>query len=80
MKGALTIAIALLVLCLLVGAVAAFQFDLSALPEPGRAETYVATKAKRLLIQRASRDAIPPPPADLQGTNCMAQNAAHVTG
>lgn len=85
MKGALTIAIALLVLFLVVGAVAARQFNLSALPEPGRAETYLATKAKRFLIQRASGGAIPRPPADLQqvprrGTNCTAQNAAHVTG
>ena len=66
MKRALIIAIALVVLVLLAGAVAASQFDLSALPEPGTAETCLATKAKRFLIQRASRRAIPPPPADLQ--------------
>jgi len=66
MKRALTIAIALVVLVLLVGAVAASQFDLSALPEPRAAESYLATKAKRFLIQRASRGAIPPSPADLQ--------------
>ena len=68
MKHALTIAIALVVLFLLVGVVAASQFNLSALPEPGTTETYIATKAKRFLIQRASRAAIPPPPADLQAS------------
>lgn len=68
MKRPFTVAIALLVLFLLVGAVAASQFNLSALPEPGRAETYLATKAKRFLIRRASRGAIAPPPADLQAS------------
>jgi mono/diheme cytochrome c family protein len=68
MKRAPTIAIALLVLFFLVAAVAASQFNLSALPEPGRAESYLATKAKRFLIYRASRGAVPPPPADLQAS------------
>jgi len=66
MKHALAIAIALVVLLLIVGAVAVFEFNLSALPEPGTTETYLATKAKRFLIRRASRAAIPPSPADLQ--------------
>ena len=66
MKHALTLAIALLVLFLLFGVVAASQFNLSALPEPGRTETYLANKAKRFLVRRASRAAVPQPPADLQ--------------
>jgi hypothetical protein len=36
--------------------VVASQFSLSALPEPGLVETYVATTGKRWLVSRASRD------------------------
>jgi len=67
---------------LLVGGAAALQFNLSALPEPGRMETLLATKGKRFLIRRASHGEIPPPPADMQtsieegdklfGTECAA--------
>lgn len=35
--------------------VAASQFSLSALPEPSRTETYLATRGKRFLVSRASR-------------------------
>lgn len=66
MKRPLATAIALLVLFLLVGAAAVSQFNLSARSEPGRAESYLATKAKRFLIHKASRGAVPPPPVDLQ--------------
>jgi mono/diheme cytochrome c family protein len=41
----------------------AYQFSLSALPEPGRLETYVATKAKLWLIRRSARREIPKAPA-----------------
>lgn len=41
------------------------QFRLSAVEEPGHFETLVASWAKRLLVRRASRRGIPPPPADL---------------
>ena len=42
-----------------------FEFNPSALPEPGKAETFVATTALRIVVwRRASRDAIPPAPAD----------------
>ncbi len=67
---------------LLVGGAAALQFNLSALPEPGRMETLLATKGKRFLIRRASHGEIPPPPADMRtsieegdklfGTECAA--------
>jgi mono/diheme cytochrome c family protein len=60
----------------------AFQFNLSALPEPGRMETHLAAEAKRLLIRIASQKEIPPPPTDVQtsieegdklfGTECAA--------
>jgi mono/diheme cytochrome c family protein len=68
----------LAVLVILTGAL---RFSLSAIPEPGRTETYIASKARRLLIRRASqREQIPPAPADrdasveegdkLYGTEC----------
>jgi mono/diheme cytochrome c family protein len=48
----------------LVGGVMASQFNLSALPEPGKTETVIATKAKHFLVRRASRAGIAPAPAD----------------
>lgn len=41
---------------------AAYQFNLSALNEPGRMETYLATKAKRWMVSRSARGALPPEP------------------
>lgn len=80
MKRCFLILTVLVVLLLVVGGVAALQFDLSALPEPGRMETVLATKGKRFLVRRASRGEIPLPPADrrlsvtegdkLFGTDC----------
>lgn len=66
MKRRLTFAIAVVALMILGALVSVSQFNLSALPEPGRAETYLATKAKHYLVHRASRAGIPPPPIDLQ--------------
>lgn len=40
------------------------RFDLSALPEPSRFETSMATKAKNWYIGRAAHDALPAAPAD----------------
>jgi len=45
-------------------AIAASRFTLSAVPEPGRAETFLATKAKHYLVQRNSRNGVPAPPLD----------------
>jgi mono/diheme cytochrome c family protein len=56
----------ILALVLIVGGVMASQFNLSALPEPGRTETRIATKAKHFFVRRASRGEIPPSPKDLQ--------------
>lgn len=66
MKRSLLIVASVFAFLLLVGGAAAFQFNLSALPEPGRMETLLATKGKRLLIRIASRKEIPPPPTDIQ--------------
>lgn len=41
------------------GVALALQFDLSALPEPGRVEVELATHAKHFLIRRASRSSVP---------------------
>lgn len=70
------------VLVLVAAVAAASQFTLSALPEPGRTETLLATKAKHYLVSRSSRKGIPPAPADRQaaikegdrlfGTECAA--------
>ena len=75
-----------LVLVAVIAVVAASQFTLSALPEPGRTETFLATKAKRYLVHRSSREGIPPAPADRQasikegerlfGTDCAACHGA----
>jgi mono/diheme cytochrome c family protein len=41
------------------------QFNPSALPEPGEAETFVASNALHLLVWRESRrEIVPPPPTD----------------
>jgi mono/diheme cytochrome c family protein len=54
-------------LILLLGWLAVSQFSLSALDDPGRLETYLATKAKRFLVARGARSSggarnVPPPP------------------
>jgi mono/diheme cytochrome c family protein len=55
------------VLVLIAIAVAgASRFTLSALPEPGRMETLLATKAKHYLVHKSTRAGIPPAPADRQ--------------
>ena len=68
MKRFLISVLSLFILVLLVGGLVAFEFNLSALPEPGRMETLLATKGKHLLVRRASRGEIPAPPADMQAS------------
>jgi hypothetical protein len=72
-----------IVAALAVGAVT--RFTLSALPEPGQAETFLATKAKRFLVHKGSRHGIPPAPQtgrrpSRRGANFSAGSALHVTG
>ena len=50
-------------LLLAVAGVAASRFSFSALAEPGRTETYLATQAKHLLVARDSRTGVPLEPA-----------------
>jgi mono/diheme cytochrome c family protein len=61
---------------------ASSQFNLSAMPEPGNMETYLANRAKHFYVHRSSREAIPPAPLNLKaridegeqlfGTECAA--------
>jgi mono/diheme cytochrome c family protein len=67
MKRLLWIAVILFAL-VLVGGIMASQFNLSALPEPGEAETAIATKAKHFLVRRASRLGVPPAPANTRAS------------
>jgi len=48
----------------LVAAIAASRFTLSALPEPGRTETFFATKVKHYVVRRSSSGGVPAPPVD----------------
>ncbi|HYL15471.1 MAG TPA: cytochrome c [Terriglobales bacterium] len=56
----------LIIIVPVVAALVATQFTLSALPEPGRTETALATRAKHYLVHRSSREGIPPAPSDRQ--------------
>jgi mono/diheme cytochrome c family protein len=68
MKRFLWISASILAGVLLAGALFASQFNLSALAEPGKAETLLATKAKRFFIRRASRGVILLQPKDMKAT------------
>ena len=68
MKRPVWIAITVLPLLLIFGGVMACQFNLSALPEPDKTETFIASKAKHYLVRRASRVGIPPTLADIQAS------------
>ena len=80
MKRWILAAVLIVVLSGVVVIFAFAQFDLSALQDPGQAETFFATQAKRILIYKNSRSGIPSPPDNLQasieqgetlyGTNC----------
>jgi mono/diheme cytochrome c family protein len=76
------IAVVVGVLVLVAAIAVASRLTLSALPEPGQTETFLATKAKHYLVQRSTGHGVPPPPSDRQagtkegeklfGTECAA--------
>src|SRR6267143_3906941 len=68
MKRLVWIAVTVLTLLLIVGGVMASQFNLSALPEPDIAETFIASKVKHYLVRRASRVGSPPALTDMQAS------------
>jgi len=82
LKKFVTVGVGVLVLLSAIIAAATSLFTLSALPEPGRTETFVATRAKHFLVRRSSREIIPPTAAAqeasakegerLFGTECVA--------
>ena len=82
MKRILLIVASIFAILLLIGVLIAFQFNLSAIPEPGRMETLFATQGKRFIIRRASLAVIAPAPPYKQasikegyklfGTDCSA--------
>jgi len=66
MRRRRSVLILLLVLIIFVVVVAALRFSLSAIPEPGKIETYVAGKFRHTLVSRSSRrEQIPPAPVNL---------------
>ena len=62
------IAWTILTLAMLLIVIAVMRFNLTAIPEPGHVETRAANLAKRVLIYRASRQAIPPRPLDTKAS------------
>ena len=82
MKKFVIAGVGVLVLVAAIAVGATSQFSLSALPEPGRTETFLATKAKHYLVYRSSRDGTTSVPATKQvgikegerlfGTECSA--------
>lgn len=66
MKKFVIVGVGVLALLTAIVAAAPSLFTLSALPEPGPTETFLATWAKHYLIHRSSREAIRPVPADQQ--------------
>jgi hypothetical protein len=63
MRKFVTVGVGVLVPLAAIIATATSLFTLSALPEPGRTETFAATRAKHFLVRRSSREGIPPTPA-----------------
>jgi mono/diheme cytochrome c family protein len=67
MRSRITWTILVLILVLIL--IALVRFNLSALQEPGRLETLLSNQARHSLIHRASRQAIPPRPADTKASS-----------
>lgn len=61
-RRSLFLALAVAALVILGLGIVLSEVSLSALSEPGRVETYAATKAKRWLVGRSARRALPPEP------------------
>lgn len=58
----------IVVLAVVLIVISLMRFSLTAIPEPGNVETRAADMAKRVVIYRASRQAIPPRPLDLKAS------------
>ncbi len=53
---------------MIAGTFAVSQFSVSATPEPGKLETYLATSAIHVLVHRSSREPIPAAPSNLKAS------------
>jgi len=80
LRRAWVITILILVAVLVSGSLLLSRFSLTALPEPGQTEMFLANKAKHFLVARGSRESVPNEPPDtplsvaegdkLYGTEC----------
>jgi hypothetical protein len=85
MNRVLIVAFVIVAIIMLVGVIGALPFNLSAINEPSRTETYLATQAKHFLVRRVIVLQFRRPLTFSRGvsrkpTNCMVWNAAHITG
>jgi mono/diheme cytochrome c family protein len=74
MKRVLIIAGAVIACILLIGWLAFSSFSLAAVAEPGGTESYIATRAKHLLISRSVREGVPPRPLDRAASAAQGDN------
>lgn len=68
MKTALITFAVVFVLAVVGALLALSQFNLSAVPEPGRTETHLAATARHAFVRRSSREEIPPAPTDIKAS------------
>ena len=68
MKRIILRVVIVLVFVVAAGIVAFTQVRIGALQEPGHAEIVLATRAKRMLVRRSSREGVPPAPTNLQAS------------
>ena len=68
MKRLVLVGVGMLIVVAVITVAATSQFMLSALPEPGKMETYLAIKVKHYLVHRGSREGIPRAPIGLQAS------------
>lgn len=68
MRRCILAVVVIAVVLLLAALVAASRFNLSAMPDPGRTETFFATEAKRFLISGSSQKGVPPEPPSTQAS------------
>jgi mono/diheme cytochrome c family protein len=68
MKRWVLVVLIALALAAVAAVVGLTQINLDAVEEPGQVETFLATQVKHLLIQRSSREGIPPAPTNAQAS------------
>jgi mono/diheme cytochrome c family protein len=66
MRSGILVLVGIFLFAILGGLFAVSRMSISALPEPGKAESHLATKVKRLFVRRGSRQITPPATSNLQ--------------